>query len=246
MFVYLITNTVNGKRYVGQTNQTLARRWAGHTRKDNCRYLYAAIMKYGKANFIIESIIEVPTKELANEFEIEYIEKYCTLAPNGYNIFPGGDDRPPLTEEQRKRLSERMKGNTFAKGFSPSEETREKLRLANAGKVLSEEHKRKISESHVGITHSEETKKVMSTLRKGCKGPNLGKKFSEESKKRMRKAKLGRILSDEVKMNMALSQQARRLSESKDSVVRHRSEEAKQKMSNARKSWWEKKRRLSE
>ena len=47
MFVYLITNTINGKRYVGQTKRTLHERWWQHTHQKNCRYLSAAINKYG-------------------------------------------------------------------------------------------------------------------------------------------------------------------------------------------------------
>jgi group I intron endonuclease len=91
MFVYLITNTINGKRYVGQTRQTLAKRWIAHCSKNRCRYLYNAIQKYGRQSFSIESIVEVPTLELANEFEIEYIERYKTQYPNGYNICSGGE-----------------------------------------------------------------------------------------------------------------------------------------------------------
>jgi predicted GIY-YIG superfamily endonuclease len=48
MIVYLITNTANGKRYVGQTNQSLAARWWGHVNRNHCRILYNAIEKHGK------------------------------------------------------------------------------------------------------------------------------------------------------------------------------------------------------
>lgn len=214
MFVYLITNIINGKRYVGQTKQTLAHRWNGHVQKDHCRYLYNAIHKYGKQNFIIEVICEVPTLELANEFEIEYIERYRTMFPNGYNITPGGNEPKPLSEEERKKLSERMKGNKFGAGISPSEQTRKKLSLANVGKILSEQHKAKIAASHVGITPTDETRKKLSESRRKHSGPNLGKKMSDEIKHKFRLAKLGKKMSQEARLNMAAAQQARRLRES--------------------------------
>lgn len=82
----------------------------------------------------------------------------------------GGGYKLNLTEEQRKKISDRMKNNnpmkksevaakvskakrgkpSNRKGISPSEETREKLRQANLGKKLSEETKKKMSESRTG------------------------------------------------------------------------------------------------
>jgi group I intron endonuclease len=190
MFVYLITNTINGKRYVGQTKQTLANRWSMHVAKNHCRYLHNAIQKYGRENFIIEALFDVLNKELANEFEIEYIERYKTMYPNGYNILPGGDNRPPLSEEAKRKISEFHKGKKHRLGHSPSEETRRKLSLANKGKTLSFEHRKKISLAHVGIGHSEESRKKMSIQR------------------------IGRRHSEETRQKMSLSQQERRMKES--------------------------------
>jgi group I intron endonuclease len=207
MFVYLITNTINGKRYIGQTKQTLAKRWNMHVSKNHCRYLYSAIQKYGRENFIIEVLFDVPTKELANEFEIEYIDRYRTMFPNGYNILPGGDDRPPMSDEAKKKISEQHKGKKHRLGHSPSEETRKKLSLANKGKTLSLEHRKKISDSHLGIGHSEESRRMMSIAR-------VGKKHSEETRKKMSLAQKGKKRSEESRQNMKLAQQARRLKES--------------------------------
>ena len=90
MLVYLITNTVNGMRYVGQTVKSLEERWRLHQALKNCRYLHSAIEKYGVENFSTKTLCEVSTIELLNEFEAEYIGRYCTLAPNGYNLTAGG------------------------------------------------------------------------------------------------------------------------------------------------------------
>lgn len=195
MFVYLITNTVNGKRYIGQTKQTLQKRWIMHVNKNHCRYLYNAIHKYGRENFLMEPLCEIPTRELANDFEIEYIKRYRTMFPNGYNIQPGGDDRPELTVEQKKAISERHKGNKYCLGKVTSEETKRKLSDINKGKVLTEEHKAKIAASHIGIGHTEESKRKMSLSRTGkvlsvehvakIAAANRGKKRSAETVQRM-------------------------------------------------------------
>ena len=119
MFVYLITNIINGKRYVGQTTTSLERRWWFHCKHSNCVYLHAAIEKYGPKNFMIEVICEPPSIDLMNELEAEYIQRYCTLAPNGYNLTEGGRV-PRHTETTRKKMS------LSHMGIKPSEESRRK------------------------------------------------------------------------------------------------------------------------
>ena len=152
MIVYLITNTINGKRYVGQTARTLDARWWQHCNKTSARhYLHRAIQKYGKENFSKEIICEPPTRELTNEIESYYIARYNSMAPHGYNLTTGGDCptlsaesrkkmsisrkgvRPPSsfaenwTEEDREKARQRMLGNKHLLGHSPSEETRKKI-----------------------------------------------------------------------------------------------------------------------
>lgn len=59
MFIYLITNKVNGKYYVGRTTRTIEARWKEHIKCMNSgdnRHLYLAMRKYGLENFIIEEL----------------------------------------------------------------------------------------------------------------------------------------------------------------------------------------------
>jgi hypothetical protein len=54
--VYLITNTVNGKRYVGKTHRASRKRWADHcsAAKRGSQYpLHCAIRKYDKDAFAV-------------------------------------------------------------------------------------------------------------------------------------------------------------------------------------------------
>lgn len=88
--IYKITNIVNNKIYIGQTIRDLNTRFKQHCYREGCKYLHNAILKYGKANFKIELIEEVPI-EVLDEREIYWISKYnSTKRSIGYNIYFGG------------------------------------------------------------------------------------------------------------------------------------------------------------
>jgi group I intron endonuclease len=55
--IYLITNMVNGKRYVGQS-VNIKRRFWDHNRPDARSIVSSAIRKYGKKNFKREVLEE--------------------------------------------------------------------------------------------------------------------------------------------------------------------------------------------
>lgn len=91
MIIYLITNMVNGKQYVGQTTRSLQQRWREHCcNSSQCTYLHNAIAKYGKENFKVEQIDIAIDQEELDYKESQYIKFYNTLAPNGYNLDTGG------------------------------------------------------------------------------------------------------------------------------------------------------------
>lgn len=83
--IYLVTNKLDGKRYIGKTSKTLEFRWQQHCRlakQDSKTYLHRAIKKHGRDNFIVEKLCE----GLDNE-EIIMIKE---LEPE-YNMTLGGD-----------------------------------------------------------------------------------------------------------------------------------------------------------
>lgn len=91
-YIYKVTDTTNGKVYVGQTINLKTRRWQ-HERsyeKEDCIF-HRALQKHGVDNFVWEIIDTVKEKEKANILEKQYIEKYNSLKPNGYNMTKGGD-----------------------------------------------------------------------------------------------------------------------------------------------------------
>ena len=93
-FIYVITNDVNGKQYVGKTTDTLEERF-----KDHCkpymrahkahRPLYQAMDKYGIEHFSIAQLGEYPVEELPQK-EQEWIAKLNTYY-DGYNGTLGGE-----------------------------------------------------------------------------------------------------------------------------------------------------------
>lgn len=150
-YVYLVTNVLTGKQYVGQTQRLdINKRWNQHKKGKYGlgRYIRAAYCKYGIENFQF-MIICVCFDDDCDRYEDEYINKYKTLAPNGYNLRAGGGNSGKHHPDTIKLMSERQKGR---KGTPHSPETIKKLREAqkgsknpNFGKKLSEEQKQKMS-----------------------------------------------------------------------------------------------------
>ena len=89
--VYLRTNTVNGKQYVGQTNDLKKRNRCFNCLKSRYnKHLDEERKKFGVDCFKVEVLAEVETREEAWKLEEEYIAKLNTIFPNGYNRAYGG------------------------------------------------------------------------------------------------------------------------------------------------------------
>lgn len=139
--IYQITNKVNGRLYVGQTNGTLLRRWQGHCLPNNrCVFLRKAIAKYGKDAFSIRTIAVVETKAEANIKEVELIKKLNSLAPNGYNASLNGAH----TEEIIQRIALKNKGQKRSQQFKDG------CRVRKTGLKMSEASRLKMIASKTG------------------------------------------------------------------------------------------------
>ena len=102
--IYLITNQVNSKKYVGKTTKSNPYdRWREHKNTANLNNKQAksmpilrAIRKYGVENFTFTIIEECPD-ETVNERERHFIQEYNTCSRYGYNITLGGEGikKPP-------------------------------------------------------------------------------------------------------------------------------------------------------
>lgn len=110
LVIYSITNAVNGKIYIGQTVQGLARRKGEHIHRFNLgerdHKLYRAMRKYGLEAFKFEVICNVLKREFLDEMECYFIEKHNSFR-RGYNMTCGGDS---VSEETRAKISAAHKG----------------------------------------------------------------------------------------------------------------------------------------
>jgi len=162
--IYQITNTINGKSYIGQSSN-FEERWKKHLR-DAARKIgktstskkfaiHHAINKYGAENFSFQVIQECQSLEEANLAEMFHIQTLKTLAPLGYNLTTGGCQGSP-SQETKEKIREKLKISSFFN--RPDQEH------PNCGRKLSENHKNKISESNSG--DSSGVKKINSLMAK--------------------------------------------------------------------------------
>ena len=150
MIIYKITNRINGKVYIGQTIQTLKKRWQRHGWKSEVRKnmpITLAIVKYGKKNFDIEIIDKCGSQDELNRLELHYAIFYNTFAPNGYNL-RAGNGRGSMSEEIKRKIG-----------------------LANKGKKVSDKTRKRLSESHKGYKMLKSTKAKLSKINKGKQPP---------------------------------------------------------------------------
>jgi group I intron endonuclease len=138
--IYLVTNTVNGKRYVGQTVSKLTSRWATHKRcaqRGSTFALHSAIRKYGATAFTIEVVAE-SLEPFLDHLETVFIKLYNTKSVYGYNMTDGGDGNRGhrWTEEQKQAWSERCKGEGnpfYGKRHSDEVKQAQKIRTMGEG-----------------------------------------------------------------------------------------------------------------
>lgn len=110
-YIYIITNKINGKMYVGQTVQGFDKCYHNNLLANtHNQHLKNALIKYGFNNFIIKSNFDIAySKEELDSLEDMYIKLYETTNPSfGYNKRYGGA-RGKNSEETLSKMSEAHK-----------------------------------------------------------------------------------------------------------------------------------------
>lgn len=188
--VYIHTNKINHKAYVGMTGLNPNERWGqkgqGYLKKkSNGEYsqplIARAIIKYGWDNFDHIIFAENLSHDEANHIENILIDLFNLRNPQfGYNVREGGSNGSlsdetiskikkskigtNLSDEHRKHISEAMKNRVMSKEHC--KHIGDSLR----GKSFTPEHCDKLSKNHADVS--------------GDKNPNFGHKWSEENKKK--------------------------------------------------------------
>src|ERR1035437_9726848 len=144
--IYVITNSINDKVYVGQTWQSIKDRWDSSRGYKGCHHFYNVIKKYGKEKFNYTILVTTDNRITADYLETFWINVYdSTNRDFGYNLRSGGS-HGKHSEETKRKLSEAHKGT------KASDETKKKMSESHIGlntwiknSILSDNHKKKIS-----------------------------------------------------------------------------------------------------
>lgn len=227
--IYKITNSVNGKFYIGSA-MSVTRRWQKHRWKlekniHENEKLQRAWNKYGSEAFSIEVIESVSGISALVEREQFWIDRLDPCV-NGYNIAPiaGSTLGYKHTDESKKKMSLTHKGEVLPDWHKA------KLIAANSGRVQTEEEKlrRVISSGNKPrqkvvrgnnpgikkgtkktpehIAKIAEAHRGMKRSKEACRNIGnavRGRRHSEATKKKMSEARKGIKFSDEQRENMA-------------------------------------------
>lgn len=176
--IYLITNNITGKQYVGQS-LGIKKRFSRHKRaarlklKREAFYLHNSIAKHGVENFKFDVLIYANDPDYLNIMEQKFIQAYDTLSPNGYNLDSGGKvDRKASEKSKAKRRGK----PAWNKGVPATEEQKLRQSIAMMGKPSPQK----------GKPRTEQEKAKQSAAMKGRTAWNKGVPMSEEQKAKLR------------------------------------------------------------
>ena len=156
-YIYLTTDLLNGKQYVGQKKSSvfLEENYVGSGKI--IKTILSSLKKNGidvKQRFKTVLLKECFSQEELNEQEDYYIEYYNTLVPNGYNIRIGGQflfEDGVLSELIKQAYKEHP--NIGMNGKRQTEHQKETVRQYMKNRVVTKESRKKMSESHKGKTY---------------------------------------------------------------------------------------------
>lgn len=182
--IYLVTNKVTGKIYVGQTISDIKARWKGHCNAGKSSRLWHSIQKHGRESFTVEQIDSAETKEQLDDLERSYIALYdATNKDVGYNFERGGSGAP-RTKDVAARVAEKLRGRKV-----PLESV-QKMAATKKGRPRTEAEQAvldRMAEINRGRKHTEESIRRMSEAVTGIKmapaTPEHRKKLSDAAKK---------------------------------------------------------------
>ncbi len=214
MKIYVITNQVNGKTYIGLTKRSLETRFREHkqsARIGHVTYLYNAIRKYGPEEFTISLLEETDNGAEREKF---YIEHY---KPD-YNMTKGGDGvvfreaHICITDGVREwyiRVDDKIPDGC-RRGRLPAHAA--KAAAANAGKKRSPESIERTAAKHRGMKRSTESRHKMSVAARSRPIP-----LETPAKRAAAEARRGIPRSEETKAKMRATIAAKRQAHLKNS-----------------------------
>jgi group I intron endonuclease len=218
--VYQITNTQNGKVYIGSSNK-ISRRFREHVDQLNANRhinvkLQRAWNKYGSQVFrfdvveVVESANELVAREQVWLDKLRPFYNICKLAHSRLGV--------RASAETRARIS--------ASKTNPSQETRD--RIAAANRARSPEVRARMSDAHKGKTLSPETRAKVAAANRArsaesrakTAASSRGRKHSDESIARMRQVQAGKVIGEEQREKLRQANLGKKHSEETKAKMR--------------------------
>ncbi len=182
--IYLITNQINGKNYVGKHKLRKTERLDSRSYMGSGQALKDAKLKYGVDNFSKEILAVCYSEYEYNLLEKIFISLYKEIGKAEYNETSGGENGDfwnYISEERKQEL--KLKHHNNIKQLWENKEYRDKQSKSHKGKPsptkgakFSESHKRNLSISHLGNKQSEESKQKISEKLRGREIPTEQRK----------------------------------------------------------------------
>jgi group I intron endonuclease len=198
MIIYKITNKVNNKIYIGKSL------YDDESYMGSGLSINNALKKYGKENFIKETIEICEDQKTLNERERFWIKKYnSTSREIGYNIAEGGNGgntRQGYDENKMelyyKKLSEGVSNSVRYQEFVEKRKGTKNPKISSKLKELYS--KGIIKPWNLGLETSQQTKIKISQK-------NKGKKMSQDAKRKISESKFVGVLMMDMNDNIIRS-----------------------------------------
>ena len=200
--IYVATNTVDGKQYVGLTRRTVAARWSQHktvARANAKTHLCRALRKYGGDKFVVQPYVSALSVGALADLEKQVIQDLCPQ----YNQTCGGEvtlgRKYDDATKERIRVSNTGKKRTAEQKLLSSEiqkqrmADRPELRAANAAHLLAERQKPGVEEKRIAAARAAQLGRVWADesrakLSAACMGRKYGPEIIERMKESKRRA----------------------------------------------------------
>lgn len=182
--VYLTTNKINGKKYIGKhiTNNP------NDEYLGSGKLLLQAVKRYGKENFDKKVLFVYDNNDEMVAKERELVTEEIANSRDYYNMTPGGIGGM-YGQRQSKKQKEIVRKAMMGKNKPKEQIERQRLSILktlsqegyvhpNTGKIRTPEQRKNISDNHADVS--------------GDKNPMYGKTHSEETKAKIRQRALTR------------------------------------------------------
>lgn len=195
-YIYIITNQLTGKVYVGQTTESVQRRWQKHKatarklRRQNrpMGYFQKALLKYPSDVWHVHEQSVCSSKNVMDYAERFYIRLYnANHRDFGYNLTPGGGGTVGREPRCKKHITQEQLRDDIVSGLEATEIAKKHgCHRAVVGRKIKHFWGKtllQVRKELTGESRTERTRKAIATTLSNPNHPAYGRKHTEESKR---------------------------------------------------------------